>query len=103
LNAGIERGTPTKSEKQDVDNAPELGVFSHPNTVLFPGALLPLHFDQPRSMALLADAVATHRHLVVAVPKLGMEAGCCQDVYPIGCAEKSFVTSRFPTADPISW
>jgi Lon protease-like protein len=66
----------------------ELGVFSHPNTVLFPGALLPLHFDQPRSMALLADAVATHRHLVVAVPKPGIEAGCCEDVYPIGCAGK---------------
>jgi Lon protease-like protein len=65
----------------------ELGVFPHPNTVLFPGALLPLHIDEPCSQALLADALATHRHLVVAVPKPGAENEDV-DVYPIGCAGK---------------
>jgi Lon protease-like protein len=66
----------------------ELGIFPHPNTVLFPGALLPLHFDEPRSLALLADALATHRCLVVAVPKPGIDPGSLEDVYPIGCAGK---------------
>jgi len=66
----------------------ELGIFPLPNTVLFPGALLPLHIFEPGSQALLADALASHRHLVLAVTKPGSENDDVEDVYPIACAGK---------------
>lgn len=83
----------------------ELGIFPHANTVLFPGALLPLHFDEPGSQALLADALATHRHFVLAVPSPGAETeqsgdadriGCIGNVYSIGCAGKVVRYESFP-------
>ncbi len=74
----------------------ELGIFPLPNTVLFPGALLPLHIFEPKSQALLADALATHRHLVLAVAKPGSEEVDEEDVYPIGCAGKVVRHETFP-------
>jgi ATP-dependent Lon protease len=45
-------------------------VFPLPGVVLFPGALLPLHIFEPRYRALLADALATHRHMALAFVRM---------------------------------
>ncbi|WP_437991966.1 LON peptidase substrate-binding domain-containing protein [Sorangium sp. So ce145] len=46
---------------------PELPLFPLPQTVLFPGALLPLHIFEPRYRALVRDALGTHRILSVVL------------------------------------
>lgn len=46
---------------------PELPLFPLPQTVLFPGALLPLHVFEPRYRALVRDALETHRILSVVL------------------------------------
>jgi Lon protease-like protein len=45
----------------------EIPVFPLPQVVLFPRALLPLHIFEPRYRAMLKDALATHRVLVMAL------------------------------------
>jgi Lon protease-like protein len=42
-----------------------LPLFPLPQTVLFPGALLPLHVFEPRYRAMVRDALETHRCLAV--------------------------------------
>jgi ATP-dependent Lon protease len=42
-------------------------VFPLPRLVLFPGALLPLHIFEPRYRAMLADSLATHRCIAMAL------------------------------------
>jgi Lon protease-like protein len=44
-----------------------LPIFPLPQTVLFPGALLPLHVFEPRYRAMVKDALATHRAIAVAL------------------------------------
>lgn len=44
-----------------------LPIFPLPEVVLFPGALLPLHIFEPRYRAMLADALATHRCIGMAL------------------------------------
>ncbi len=44
-----------------------LPLFPLPNTVLFPGALLPLHVFEPRYRALVRDALETHRSMSVVL------------------------------------
>jgi ATP-dependent Lon protease len=44
-----------------------LPLFPLPQTVLFPGALLPLHVFEPRYRALVRDALASHRTLSVVL------------------------------------
>jgi Lon protease-like protein len=46
-----------------------LPVFPLPQTVLFPGALLPLHIFEPRYRAMIKDALATHKALAIALIK----------------------------------
>lgn len=50
-----------------------LGVFPLPNIVLFPNTLLPLHVFEPRYRALLADAMADTRRVVLGVLQPGWE------------------------------
>lgn len=53
-----------------VDLAPALGalpLFPLPQTVLFPGALLPLHVFEPRYRALVRDVLSSHRMLSVVL------------------------------------
>jgi ATP-dependent Lon protease len=69
----------------------ELGIFPLPDVVLFPGALLPLHVVEPEPLALLADSLASHRHLVLAVARPGESDSTgteTKDVYPIACMGK---------------
>jgi Lon protease-like protein len=44
-----------------------LPLFPLPQTVLFPGALLPLHIFEPRYRAMVKDALETHRVLAVVL------------------------------------
>ena len=44
-----------------------LPLFPLPQTVLFPGALLPLHVFEPRYRALVRDVLKTHRSLSVVL------------------------------------
>ena len=48
-------------------------VFPLPETVLFPHALLPLHIFEPRYRAMLEDALAGNRLIVLARLKTGHE------------------------------
>jgi Lon protease-like protein len=44
-----------------------LPLFPLPQTVLFPGALLPLHVFEPRYRAMVKDCLATHRAMAVVL------------------------------------
>jgi len=44
-----------------------LPIFPLPDVVLFPRALLPLHVFEPRYRALLADCLATHKCMAMAL------------------------------------
>jgi Lon protease-like protein len=56
----------------DLDAAlPALPLFPLPQTVLFPGALLPLHVFEPRYRALVRDVLASHRVLSVVLMMSG--------------------------------
>ena len=65
-----------------------LGVFPLPQVVLFPDAHVPLHVFEPRYRALVRDALAGDRRLVMAVLLPGYEAEYygTPPVYPWGCA-----------------
>ena len=45
----------------------QLPLFPLPQTVLFPGAILPLHVFEPRYRAMIKDSLATHRCLAVVL------------------------------------
>lgn len=46
---------------------PRLPLFPLPQSVLFPGALLPLHVFEPRYKAMVSDVLASHRLLSVVL------------------------------------
>lgn len=51
-----------------------LAVFPLPSTVLFPGALMPLHIFEPRYREMMADVLASNRRIGIARLKPGFEA-----------------------------
>lgn len=59
-----------EESRRAFDLAPALAalpLFPLPQTVLFPGALLPLHVFEPRYRALVRDVLKTHRSLSVVL------------------------------------
>jgi ATP-dependent Lon protease len=44
-----------------------LPIFPLPQTVLFPGALLPLHVFEPRYRAMVKDCLETHKAMAIAL------------------------------------
>lgn len=50
-----------------------LAVFPLANTVLFPGAVLPLHIFEPRYREMTRDAIAGRRYLAIARLRPGFE------------------------------
>ena len=44
-----------------------LPIFPLPQTVLFPGALLPLHVFEPRYRTMVKDCLATHKVMAIAL------------------------------------
>ncbi len=69
--------------------APEhpVPVFPLPNTVLFPGTVLPLHVFEMRYRTLVRDALSGERLMVLALLKPGWEKDYygSPDYYPLGC------------------
>ena len=51
-----------------------LAVFPLPSTVLFPGALMPLHIFEPRYRDMMADVLSSNRRIAIARLKPGFEA-----------------------------
>ena len=59
---------PVSSGLRDIAPALDaLPLFPLPQTVLFPGCLLPLHVFEPRYRAMIKDALETHRALAVVL------------------------------------
>jgi len=58
----------------------EIAVMILPETVLFPGGLLPLFIFEPRYRAMLDDALATHRMFAIGL-MLSQE----EEIFPVGC------------------
>ncbi|UQA63680.1 LON peptidase substrate-binding domain-containing protein [Polyangium aurulentum] len=59
---------PVSSGLSDIEQAlGALPLFPLPQTVLFPGAHLPLHIFEPRYRAMVRDALETHRTLSVVL------------------------------------
>ncbi|HEY8944483.1 MAG TPA: LON peptidase substrate-binding domain-containing protein, partial [Polyangiaceae bacterium] len=50
-----------------------LAVFPLPNTVLLPGALLPLHIFEPRYREMTRDVLAARRRLAITRLRPGFE------------------------------
>jgi len=50
-----------------------LPIFPLPQTVLFPGALLPLHVFEPRYRAMVRDCISGHKAVAVALIREGAE------------------------------
>jgi Lon protease-like protein len=48
-------------------------VFPHPEVVLFPRAVLPLHMYEPRYRQMITDALAGDRIIAAAL----LKPGCC--------------------------
>jgi ATP-dependent Lon protease len=59
---------PSASSIKDLGPALDaLPIFPLPQTVLFPGALLPLHVFEPRYRAMVKDCLATQKAMAVAL------------------------------------
>src|SRR5579859_4677506 len=59
---------PTPSSVRDLAPALDaLPIFPLPQTVLFPGALLPLHVFEPRYRTMVKDCLGTHKAMAVAL------------------------------------
>jgi len=65
---------PTKTPKK-------IGVMILPETVLFPGGLLPLFIFEPRYRIMLAEALESHRMFAIGLMRSSEE-----EVFPVGCA-----------------
>lgn len=63
-------------------------LFPLPDVVLFPRMPLPLHVFEPRYRKMVADALAAHRTIGMALLRPGWESDYYgrPPVYPIGCA-----------------
>lgn len=56
------------SVRRELDAAlDELPIFPLPQTVLFPGALLPLHIFEPRYRTMVRDCLETHKAMAIAL------------------------------------
>src|SRR5579859_4612499 len=61
-------GAPPPSSVRDLGPALDvLPIFPLPQTVLFPGALLPLHVFEPRYRTMVKDCLATHKAMAIAL------------------------------------
>jgi Lon protease-like protein len=77
----------------------EIPIFTLPNVVLFPSALLPLHIFEPRYRMMVADALEGERLIGMVMLRPGWEPQYegRPEVYPVGCA--GFITHAERLAD----
>src|SRR6476661_13454 len=72
VTSGAAMEPPPPSSVRDLAPALDvLPIFPLPQTVLFPGALLPLHVFEPRYRAMVKDVLATHMAMSVALIREG--------------------------------
>jgi len=62
----------------------ELPVFPLPKTVLFPGALLPLHIFEPRYRAMVRECLATHKTMAVALLRDAKDGPAFESIAGVG-------------------
>src|SRR5204863_2657330 len=67
--------SPPSSLKDLAPALDALPIFPLPQTVLFPGALLPLHVFEPRYRSMVKDCLSTHKAMAVAL----IQAGTARD------------------------
>ena len=60
-------------------------VFPLPETVLFPGVILPLHIFEPRYREMIVDAMASHCCVVIAMIEPGTEGLANPPVCEVAC------------------
>jgi len=58
---------PLRSVRDIAPALDALPIFPLPQTVLFPGALLPLHVFEPRYRAMVKDCLSTHKAMAIAL------------------------------------
>ncbi len=61
------QSAPPSSTRDFAEALDALPIFPLPQTVLFPGAILPLHVFEPRYRVLVRDALSTHKTMAVAL------------------------------------
>jgi uncharacterized protein len=72
-------------------------VFPLNGALLLPGGQMPLNIFEPRYLAMVDDAIRTHRLIGMVQPEGGQEARGLPSLYPVGCAGK--ITSFAETGD----
>jgi len=76
-----------------------VGVFPLPNTVLFPGATLPLHIHEPRYRSMVRDALADEAVIAMALLRPGYEAYYYTNragIHPVVCVGRIREHVRIP-------
>ncbi len=71
-------------------------IFPLPNTVLFPGVVLPLHVFEPRYRQLVAEHLIGARVLGVVLLEPGKEYEATPPAYRVGCAGPMEDVSKLP-------
>ena len=71
-------------------------VFPLQGAVLFPGVVLPLHIFEPRYRDMVADAVAAHRCLVVAMVQPGQACLSAPPLCDVGCLARIIHADQLP-------
>jgi Lon protease-like protein len=91
-------GGPEVTVLLSVQELAHMPIFPLPNLVLFPGALLPLHFFEPRYRALVRDCLATEgKHMVVAQVRPEINAAVPPQIY--ACAAVGRIIQHVENAD----
>ena len=77
-----------KSEPTVAAVLQHIPVFPLPDTVLFPGIVLPLHIFEPRYRDMVADALATHGCMVIAMVEPGQASLATPPLCDVGCVAR---------------
>ncbi|MCO4769791.1 MAG: LON peptidase substrate-binding domain-containing protein [Deltaproteobacteria bacterium] len=76
----------------------ELPVFPLPNSVFFPGTLLPLHIFEPRYRAMVSHAMEADQRIAIALLKPGFETDYygAPEVHDVVCIGEIIMFSALP-------
>ncbi len=82
--------TESHEERAEVTLPEELSILALRDTVLFPGAIIPIDVGRPRSVRLIEQAIAEERPIVGVVTQRDrqvQEPGA-EDLYEVGCSAR---------------
>ncbi len=74
---------------------PEMAVLPVMDQVLFPGVLIPIAAQRPKSRRLLADVGGTQKHVAVFSQRTDAEEPLLADLYPVGVVAKVLKVFNF--------